>query len=379
MWGFLVAISTALVALSSPILGAIADEGGLRKRMLVVYCYFGVAATFAMGWVDKGEVLLGALLFICANFGFAGGNVFYNAFLIDISQRKTYGKVSGIAWGLGYIGGGICLVICLMLLRNPEILSFRTGGFGEKDCMFIAAAWWAFFAIPTMLWLKESDTRHPATGIVKLAKKGWNRVSETFKEVRNYKQLLRFLLAYLIFNDGVETVIIMSVIFGAEIVGMDYDELVLFFIMVQATAFIGSLFFGWLADVIGNKRTLIITIFIWIVVAGWAYLLGLWGDIRLEFYLLGLLAGFVLGGTQCVARSMQASFTPPDRSAEFFGFYSVSGRVASIFGPLIYGLATLLTGSVRFGILLLGVFFIAGGAILWTVNEQEGVEASMHR
>ncbi len=376
LWSFLVALSTAIVAVSSPLLGAMADRAGWRKRFLVIYCYFGVAATVSLMWVGAGDVWLGAVLFICANLGFAGGNVFYNAFIVDVSRRESFGRVSGVAWGLGYLGGGLCLVLNLIMLQRPQLLGFPEGTFDVGDCLIVAGLWWGLFALPTMLLLKERRRVGERLSLVSLTAEGWRRLGRTFREMRRYRQLVRFLIAYLIFNDGIETVIIMAAIFGAEVVGMSAGELVGYFIMIQGTALVGSLIFGWLADRIGNRRTLLISLVVWLAVVIWAYALGWFIDLRTDFYIIGILAGLVLGGSQSAARAMQASFTPPRQSAEFFGFYAVSGRFSSIFGPLIYGGAILLVGGVKPAILVLGLFFIIGGALLIGVNEAEGIRAA---
>ena len=198
---------------------------------------------------------------------------------------------------------------------------------------------------------------------------GWRRILATFREIRRYRQLVRFLLAFLIYNDGVETVIIMASIFGAQVVGLAPGELVAYFILIQFTGLLGAFFFGWLADKIGKKQSILISLAIWIMVVAWAFKIGGLFDKRIDFFIIGVLAGMVMGGTQSVSRSFQALFTPPEKSAEFFGFYAVSGRFAAIFGPAMYGTAILLFGGIQSGILALGALFIIGGAVLWTVDE----------
>lgn len=373
LWAFLVAVSTGLVAVTSPLLGAMADRASIRKRMLTVYCYVGVIATLSLAWVGADNLFWGGLIFIVANFGFAGGNVFYNAFLLDVSNRNTLGKISGLAWGAGYLGGGLCLVLNLIMLQKPQLLGFEPGTFTVGDCLIVSGLWWGFFALPTILWLREKQAiNNVGVSIFKLTSDGWNRLKSTFNEVKHYRQLCKFLVSYLVFNDGVETIIIMAAIFGAEVVGMSTGELVGFFIIVQGAALIGSLFFGWLSDLIGNKNTLLITLVVWLGVVIWAYNLGWLIGVREDYYLLGIIVGLVLGGNQSAARALLASFTPRGRSGEFFGFFAISGRFASIFGPLVWFTAIVIGGGVRQGILFIGVFFLIGLALLLFVDEREG-------
>jgi len=372
-WNFVVAISMAVVAVSSPLLGAMADQGGLRRRLLALYCAFGVACTVALGPMGEGDLILASLLFIGANIGFSGGNVFYNSFLPDIGTPQTYGRISGAAWGFGYFGGIFCLALNLVMLRSPQLLGFPEGTFGAGDCVVVAGVWWGLFSIPTLLWLKDKP-KAASPGIVELTRQGWRRVRETVKHIREFRQLFRFLIAYLIFNDGIETTIVTASIFGAEVVGLDAGELVVVFIIIQIAGMIGSLIFGWLADQIGNKNSLLITLGVWLGIVIWAYNLGWFASMREEFYGLGIAAGLVMGGSQAAARSLQALFTPKTHAAEFFGFFSLSGKFANVFGAAIYGAAIVWTGGTQPAILTLGIFFLVGGAILLFVSESAGVQ-----
>jgi UMF1 family MFS transporter len=186
--------------------------------------------------------------------------------------------------------------------------------------------------------------------------------------------LTKFLAAFVIYNDGIETVIVMASIFGAEVLGMKTGEIILFFLMIQGIAFFGSLLFGYLADAIGNKRTIMISLVIWSLIVIWAFTLGIVWDPKTEYWILGVLAALVMGGSQAASRSLQGVFTPEANSAEFFGFFAVSGKFASVFGPLIYGILIAITGNVQSGILSVLLFFLAGIAILWTVDEKKGMK-----
>ena len=203
---------------------------------------------------------------------------------------------------------------------------------------------------------------------------GYRRLQHTFRRIKTFRELTKFLLAFLIYNDGIETVIVMASIFGVEVLGMETGEIILFFLMIQGIAFFGSLIFGFLADMIGNKKTVIISLGVWSLIVVWAFTLGIFWDPKTEYWILGVLAAIVMGGSQAASRSLQGIFTPDANSAEFFGFFAVSGKFASVFGPLIYGVLIAITGSVRSGILSVLFFFVVGMAILWTVDERKGME-----
>jgi len=371
---FTVSLSMAISAVLSPFLGAVADFSGSKKRFLMVFCYAAILFTGLLYFVGAGDYWMGAFFFIVANIGFAGGNVFYNAFLPEISTDENIGRISGLGWALGYVGGGFLLAINLIMLKYPECFGFPAEYFTVHDCFLSVAVWWFIFSFPTFLLLKER-----AQGILPSSqrisfKAGYQRLRHTFGRVRTFKELTRFLFAYLIYNDGIETVIIMASIFGADVLGMRTDEIILYFLMIQGIAFFGSLIFGFLADAIGNKRTVMISLGIWSLIVIWAFRLGIFWDPKTEYWILGILAGMVLGGSQAASRSLQGVFTPDTNSAEFFGFFAVSGKFASVFGPLIYGILIAITGSVQSGVLSVLIFFLSGMAILWTVNEKKGIE-----
>jgi UMF1 family MFS transporter len=371
MFTLFVALGIMVVAVAAPVLAALSDLHGLKKRMLALHVALGVVSTALLYTVSAGEWLWGGILFLIAQVGFAGGNVFYNAMLHDIADPEDYGKVSGLGWAWGYIGGGLLLGVNLVMLRYPELLGLPEGTFTVHHCFISVAVWWVVFSIPIFRSV-------PATGSVRgqgfltnlrNAVKTLNRVLPRLRELPHFT---RFFFAFLLYNDGIETIIVMASIFASQELGFSNAELITFFLMIQGLAFFGSLFFGWLADRAGNRRSVLLSLLGWLVIVLWAWKLGLWGDARREYWILGVLTALVMGGSQAASRSLQAALIPPARSAEFFSFFGISGKFASALGPLIFGAAVFLTGSLRAGILSLIVFFAGGALLLLFVNEEQG-------
>jgi len=370
---FSVALSMAISAVLAPFLGAVADATASKKRFLMVFCYVAILSTGFLYFVREGNYWRGAIFFIIANIGFAGGNVYYNAFLPEISTDENIGRISGLGWALGYIGGGALLAINLIMLKYPGWLGLPAGYFTVQDCFLSVALWWFVFSLPTFIFIREKAQKPFPAFRKSHFSEGYQRLRRTFRRIKTFRELTKFLVAYLIYNDGIETVIVMASIFGAEVLGMETGEIILFFLMIQGVAFLGSLIFGFLADMIGNKKTVVISLGVWSFIVVWAFRLGIIWDPKTEYWILGVLAGIVMGGSQAASRSLQGIFTPDANSAEFFGFFAVSGKFASVFGPLIYGILIAITGSVRSGILSVLFFFLVGMAILWTVNEEKGI------
>ncbi len=372
MFNFIVTISMLIVALTAPILGAWADSRRAKKKFLSVYILIGVVSTAMLASAGPGQWIWGGIWFILANIAFAGGNVFYNAFLRDIASPDEMGRVSGWGWGTGYLGGGLLLLFNLLMLQKPQWLGFPTGTLNVHHTFLTVSFWWALFSIPLLVNLHEHGEPLEKLNLSEQVRQTFRRLGSSFHQIRNYRQLWRFLIAYLFFNDGIETVILMAAIFGDQVLGMSQSLLIGYFLLIQFTAFLGSLLFGRISSLLGNKSSLMVTLVIWCGVVLAAYFIGWSGHPIEEYFVLGVVAGMVMGASQSLARALQGTFTPVGHEAEFFGFFAVSGRFASILGPLTYGAVVAITGSLRQAILSLVVFFLLGIGLLAWVDEREG-------
>jgi UMF1 family MFS transporter len=355
LWGRAIAISMTLVALTAPILGAVADYSRSKKKFLFINCYITVIFTGLLYFVGQGDILKGMIFFIIANFGFNSANVFYDAFLPEITHKDDMGKVSGYGWALGYVGGLLALVISLILVKIDVHLVFPA-----------IALFFFLFSLITAIWLKEFQRPSQRTNYFRTA---ISRIIFSYKHVRKIPELLKFLVSYFIYNDGITTVIVFASVYGITRFGMSTRNMIVYFILAQVSSFVGAAFFGWLTDKTSVKTTLNISLAIWIAVVIWAFFC----RSAHEYYYVGLLAGLAIGSSQANSRTMLALLTPGDKRAEFFGFYTLTGRLSSIIGPLLYGEITRRTGSQRWAVLSLIIFFTLGFALLQNVRVNKGI------
>jgi UMF1 family MFS transporter len=363
-FAYCVSISVALQILILPVLGAVADFSHLRKRMLMLFSTLGAVTTILIFFVTSDLWLLGGALFILANLSFGASIVVYNAYLPDIASPDRRDSVSSRGYALGYLGGGILLLLNLVFFTFSEQLGID-GALAARICIASAGLWWLGFSLITFRRLRSRHAVRALPPGESYLTIGFKQLANTFRQIRLIPETIRYLVAYLIYNDGIQTVIVIATIFGSVELGMAQADLILVILMVQGVAFVGAFAFSFIASRIGTKRAIIVSLLIWSGVAIYA---SLFLQTIPEFWILAAVVGTVLGGSQALSRSLFSQMIPRGREAEFFSFYEISDRFTSTLGPLVFGLANQLTGSFRAGVLSVAIFFVIGLAILIMVN-----------
>jgi UMF1 family MFS transporter len=360
-----------------PILGAIADYSHLRKQMMRLFATLGALATILMFFLTDSLWWLGGVLFIIANLAFGAAIVFYNAYLPDIASEEKRDGVSSYGWAMGYLGGGILLALNLAFYLFSDRIGVPSD-LAVRINLASAGIWWFGFSFITWARLRARKASRALPAEENYASIGFKQLGKTLSEVNHFPETLKFLLAYFLYNDGIQTVIAISATFAAAPLlqgGLELEQqtLTAVILMIQFVAFGGALLWGRLANWIGAKRSIIVSLFIWSGVVIYAYG-GLQGDsVVLQFFILGMFIALVMGGSQAISRSLFAQMIPSGKEAEFYSFYEISERGTSWIGPLIFGLANQLFGSLRYGILSLIFFFIAGLIILPFVKVDKAI------
>lgn len=375
---YCVSISVGLQVLFLPILGAIADYSHMRKRMLQVFATFGALMTILLFLVTDSLWWLGGLFYILANLAFGASIVFYNSYLPDIASEDQRDRVSSFGWAMGYLGDGILLALNLAFYMFHEKLGVPSG-LAIRINLASAGLWWLGFSFITWARLHPRHARRPLPPHVTYTSIGFKQLWGTTREIQRFPETLKFLGAFFLYNDGIQTVIAVSSTFAAAplIRGgleLDLNTLTIVILIIQFTAFVGALFWGRLANWVGAKRSIIYSLVIWSGVVIYAYF-GMKGESRvIEFMLLGIVIALVLGGSQAISRSLFAQMIPDGKEAEFYSFYEVSDRGTSWVGPLLFGLMNQMFGSLRPAILSLIFFFIVGLIALPFVNEKKAIQ-----
>lgn len=356
------ALAGVLVAALAPILGAIADRGGTRKKFLVFFTLLGILMTAGMYFVGRGEWQLAVLLYALGTVGFTAGIVFYDALIVEIVEPEKSDFVSSFGYALGYLGGGVLFAVNVCMALKPETFGFADAADAIRVSFVTVAIWWALFAIPVFLFVPETKPVNPSSWLAVVIG-GWKQFLKTFSEIKSLRPLFLFLVAYWFYIDGVNTIIKMAVDYGLSI-GFDSTSLIVALLLVQFVGFPAALLFGWLGDRFGPRSGLFVALGIYTLVTFWAYFL----DTVAEFYWMAVAIGLVQGGIQSLSRSCYARMVPPGRSAEFFGFYGMIGKFGTIIGPALMGAVGLASGNPRDGILAVAVLFVIGGYFLYRVD-----------
>lgn len=382
LWGWAVGIAMLTVAVISPVLGTIADFSGAKKRFLFFFTTQACLFTALLFFVQRGDILLGMLLFILAEIGYRSAQVFYNSLLPEIAVPEEMGRVSGTGWAIGSAGGVICLLIVLVPIVTVDSTLVVRGS------LVFTAFYFALSTIPLFLWLRERAEPQPLPEGETYLTIAFKRLTSTFSAVKRFREFIKFVIAFLIYNDGILMMLDFAAILGAVLFGLSQQDLIIFMIVVQITSVAGAYLFGFIVDRSSGKVALIIGLILMMASVIWLF----FEYSAFNFYVIGALAGFALTGVQSVSRSIVGAFAPSGQSAEFYGFFAVAGRTSSFIGPTIFGvLASWLANRYvnqgwaelaakemghRVALFSIIVFLIAGIIILLTVNEADGRAAS---
>jgi len=368
-WGYTTSIALLISAILSPILGAVADFRGEKKRFLAGFMLLGVTATALLYLVRSGDWLMASIIFIFGSIGFSGSLIFYDSLLPHVARPDEIDQVSSRGYAMGYIGGGLLLAINVVMIT---VVPDELVGQMTRLTFVTVAIWWLVFSLPILLRVPEPP-RRISDGEEHLTpfQASFSRLGRTFRDIRRYRDLFLFLLAFWLYNNGIGTIISMATIYGAEI-GIGQTTLIGTLLMVQFLAAPFAILFGWLAKQIGTKRAIYLSLLIYTGIA----IAGYFMSQEWHFWALGAAVATVQGGSQALSRSLLGRMMPPSKSAEFYGFFSVSEKFAGIIGPAIFGLISQIMGHSRLSIVSLIIFFISGAIVLSQVDERKATRVT---
>ena len=369
LWSQAIAITAVIVSLLSPILGAIADKGGYRKIFLALTTYMSIGATALLFFPIKGQILFALILVVIANVNFELGGVFYNAYLPEIVSRKKIGRISGIGWGAGYLGGLLAMLVAMIGFVSADVpwfgLNIDTGEH-IRATNILVAVWFFIFTLPAILYLKEKKVESAnRIGIVVL--NSIQALKKTFQEIKIYKNTVRFLISRLIYNDGLVTIFAFGAIYASGTFGFTFNEIMIFGIVLNIAAGSGAFLMGYIDDMIGGKLTIQISLIGLMI----AVLLAVFANSKLLFWVSGIIVGLFAGPNQSASRSLMGRLTPPDKINEFYGFFAFSGKLTSFLGPMLLGVFTKYFSSQRYGVAVVFIFFFVGFLLMRNVNEPD--------
>jgi len=365
--GFANSIGSAFILIAAPILGAIADGGGSRKKYLGAFTALGIAASAGLWFVGQGDWSMAAIVYVLASVGFSGAIVFYDALIVAVSPPARYDEVSCFGYSLGYIGGGLLFAVNVAMTLSPSTFGLAGAAEAVRLSFVTVAVWWLVFSIPLFRNVTEPPRIDAAASATAA---GFRSLAKTLREYRTHRMAGLFLLAYFFYIDGVHTIIRMAVDYGLSL-GFPSDSLIVALLIVQFVGFPAALVFGLVAARVGPKPALYFGVAVYVAVTVWAYFM----TTVAEFYVLAVVVGLVQGGVQAISRSLYARYVPAAQSGEFFGFFNMIGRFAAILGPSLVAVTGLLTGSSRLGILSVIALLVIGMVLLSFVREQEEASA----
>jgi UMF1 family MFS transporter len=357
------------IALLSPVLGALADYAGLKMKMLGAFLGLGVAATGAMVFLGRGDWELALVLFVLGNIGVTGTLVFYESLLPHVAREDERDMVASAGFALGYLGGGLLLALNLLWIQKPELFGIADATTASRLSFLSVAVWWLGFSLPLFRNVREPERRLGAgeSGRESPLRAAFSRLGETFRELRRYRDAFLMLAAFLVYNDGILTIIRMATSYGTE-VGIDQSVLISALLITQVVGIPFAFLFGWLAKRITAKRAILLALVVYAGISIVGYRISTASD----FYLLAILVGTVQGGAQALSRSLFSTLIPAHKSAEFFAFFGVFDKFAGIFGPALFAITIAATGSSRNAVLSVIAFFVVGGILLSFVNVEKG-------
>ncbi len=370
-WAFTAAIYQVIVALLAPVLGAISDHTGGKKWYVAFFAGMGVIGTGLFVVLGGDSYILGSALYIVGAVGFSGANVFYESLLPHIAKKGDIDQVSTRGYAMGYVGGGILLVINMLWYRWPDYFLMPDTGFAVRAAFVSVSVWWALFSIPLFRNVPEPPVVRTVDRAANALSAGSKRLVHTFRKLTSYKQLLLFLVAFWIYNNGIGTIITMATAYGDEI-GIELEHMVIALIITQFVGIPFSFAFGSLAKRISAKRGILLAVVVYTLIS----IAGYFMQTATHFYILAFMVGTVQGGSQALSRSLYGNMVPKSQSAEFFGFYSTSSKIAGVLGPLLFGVVSKISGESRLSIVSLIIFFLVGGLLLLRVDVGEGIRVA---
>jgi len=361
-------VAGIIVAVLSPALGAIADRGSAKKKFLFYFAALGIVTTGALYFIEKGQWEAAVTLFVLSTVGFSGGNIFYDSLIVHIVEEEKMDFVSALGFALGYLGGGLLFALNIFMTLSPQTFGLASASDGIRVSFASVAVWWAVFSIPLFMFVGEPKTEGQFAGLTAV-RAGFRQLAATFREIRELKVVLLFLVGYWFYIDGLNTIIGMAVDYGLSL-GFESKNLLLALLITQFVGFPAAIAFGKIGEKLGAKTGIFIGLAVYLGVTVYGYTL----QNEMEFYILAAIIGLVQGGVQSLSRSLYARMIPQNKSAEFFGFYNMIGKFASVVGPFLMGLASVLTGNPRLSIFAVSLLFVIGGVFLYFVNEAEGCQ-----